>query len=777
MRILIERCSWLIFVCSSLLSCQPKQSAEEKRLADSLAIREKFDESPLLSPEEALESFHIEDGFEVKLVAAEPLIASPVAMTFDEKGRIWAVEMHSYMPDTAGTGEDAPTGQIVILEDSDGNGTMDKRSVFMDSLVLPRAICLIEDGLLVAEPPRLWFVENNNGVAGKKTLVDAEYAVGGNVEHQPNGLYRAMDNWIYNAKSAKRYRKKGDRWLMEPTVFRGQWGISQDDQGRLFYNHNSANLLGDYFPPRFGAENPSQEEVAGYSETIVSDNRVYAIRPNTGINRGYMEDVLSDSLRLVNFTAASGPVIYRGGLFGREYAGNAFVPEPSANLVKRDIIDYEVNKVSGKQAYEQKEFLASTDERFRPVSAYNGPDGALYLVDMYRGIIQHVTYLTDYLKNEIMLRDLGKPLDYGRIYKIVPKGTQPENIVFPSDLKGLIALLDNENGWVRDKAQQLIVDRHDPESIPLLREKLQAGAERIAGGTSNTGGTGLIHTLWTLEGLDALRWEDLEPFFEIDNEELIAQALTAIPSVAGASNLPAILKTIRPLAGQVQLAPYIAFLLPSLTPFAPDKTGELLMELARTYPNDAFVADAVISNLHGREAEFMEQLRKWNPDSSLVIKKHLKEVLQDIAEAEQAKLKKELLNELSRGRDLFKSICQTCHGADGKGIRSLAPPLNRSEWVTGNKDRLAAIVLYGLTGPVEVNGHIYDQGEVSGEMPGIGNNDSLSDEDVAQILSFIRNAWNNSAELVTAEDIARVREMLKDREGAFTAEELSKIDF
>ena len=761
-----------LFLISAVISCKPKQTPEEKHLSDSLAIREKYDESPVFSPEESLEHFRIETGFEIKLVASEPDVRTPVAMTFDEKGRIWVVEMSGYMPDTAGSGEDAPTGKIVILEDSDKDGRMDKRSVFMDSLVLPRAICLIEDGVLVAEPPKLWFVENDHGHAGKKTLVDAEYAAGGNVEHQPNGLYRALDNWIYNAKSAKRYRKKGDRWLIEKTVFRGQWGISQDNQGRLFYNHNSANLLGDYFPPRFGAGNPSQEDVAGYSEKIVPNNRVYPIRPNTGINRGYLEGMLNDSLRLVNFTAASGPVIYRGGLFGSEYAGNAFVPEPSANLVKRDIIDYQVNHVSGKQAYENREFLASTDERFRPVSAYNGPDGALYLVDMYRGIIQHVTYLTDYLKNEIKLRELSDPLNRGRIYKIIPEGSEPEQVAFPSEINGLIALLDHKNGWVRDKAQQLIVDRRLPESIPLLREKLKSDA--LAAVKNETG---LIHTLWTLEGLYALEWDDLKPFLESNNEPLTAQALTAIPSVVSRANHAAILEALKPLAANIKLAPYLAWLLPAIHSFAPDAAGEFLLELAKKYPNDVYVADAVISNLHKREADFLAQLNQWNPDSSLVIKKHLEEVLQDIREKEQARMKKELLKELSRGRQLFKNICQTCHGADGKGIRSLAPPLNRSEWVTGDKHRLAAIVLFGLTGPVEVNGHVYDKEEIAGEMPGIGNNDALSDGDVAQILSFVRNAWNNNAGLVSAEDVARVREKLKDREGAFTVEELQKLSF
>src|SRR5690606_37148844 len=217
---------------------------------------------------------------------------------------------------------------------------------FIVSMLKPRAACLVVDAVLVAKPPYIWFVKNNNGVTGVKSLVDAEYDVGGNVENMPNGLYRSLYNCIYKANSIKCYRKKS--------------GSSQDNQGRLFYNHISANLLGDYFPPRFGATNPSQKNLSGYNERIVSDNRVSPIRPTPGVKRGYRPGTLDDSLRLVHFTAASGPVIYRGGLFGEDYAGNAFTPGPSANLVKRSRIDYRINRVSGKQAYEGKEFLAST---------------------------------------------------------------------------------------------------------------------------------------------------------------------------------------------------------------------------------------------------------------------------------------------------------------------------------------------------------------------------------------------------------------------------------
>src|SRR3546814_9678810 len=124
----------------------------------------------------------------------------------------------------------------------------------------------------------------------------------------------------------------------------------------------------------------------------------------------------------------------------------------------------------------------------------------------------------------------------------------------------------------------------------------------------------------------------------------------------------------------------------------------------------------------------MKQLNKWNEDTTLVIKERLKEVLNDIREKEQARLKKELLKELSKGQSLFKNICQACHGPDGKGIQSMAPPLNRSEWVTGDKHRLTAIVLFGLTGPVEVHGHVYDQ-------------DDRSEEHTSELQSLMRNSY------------------------------------
>src|SRR5690606_20189848 len=235
----------------------------------------------------------------------------------------------------------------------------------------------------------------------------------------------------------------------------GQWGISQDDWGRLYYNDNSSNLAGDYFPPGLGAGNPNQRKVAGYGETIVKDTRVYPIHPTPGVNRGYMEGVLDSTGRLVNFTAACGPLVYRGGLIP---GFNAFVAEPAANLIKRNVLTETGYRVSGKQAYEGREFLASTDERFRPVNLHDGPDGGLYVLDMYRGIIQHNTYLTPYLKEQIAKRGLSLPLGMGRIYRVIPKNRKAESLIMPERIDSLVALLGHANGWVRDQAQHILVD-------------------------------------------------------------------------------------------------------------------------------------------------------------------------------------------------------------------------------------------------------------------------------------------------------------------------------
>lgn len=761
MKVFIATVSISLLACLAILITGQGCSQPDKsgNTSDSLA----FLSSPVISPQAAINKMHIEDGFEVKLVASEPLITAPVALNFDTHGRIWVLQMNDYMPDTLGTGEEQPTGKIVILSDKDGDGVMDERKVFLDSLVMPRAICLIEDGILVAEPPKLWYYSIQNDKPASKTLVDSTYAAGGNVEHQPNGLLRAMDNWIYNAKSAKRYRKQGNKWLIERTHFRGQWGISQDKWGRLFYNNNSENLLGDEFSPGLGAYNENQRRVTGFNKKIVPDDSVYPARPTPGVNRGYVKGVLDEKKRLTTFTAACGPVIYTGDLFKENYRGNAFVAEPSANLIKRNILTDNGYRVDGRQAYNDKEFLASEDERFRPVNLYTGPDGALYIVDLYRGIIQHKTYLTTYLKNEIKKRELTQPLNCGRIYKIVPVGTKTRLAAVASDTASLLKSLYNANGWIRNEAQQLMVDSKNSQLTVSLKKILQQRDNLPAA----------AHALWTLEGLNTLDWKDVRPLLNDASWPVRMEALSALPSLINKNNYPEVVLALRSSIdkGDTLAAPYIAFLAHSIQPYDKKQAHDLLTALAGKFINNGYVADAIISNLQNSEKDFQKEMMRINPDTTLVLNRRLKRVLDDIVSMKSRSNQDRIRKLFPKGAQIFQSICQTCHGRDGNGIAGMAPPLDKSEIVT-DKNKFIPIVLYGLTGPVQVNGKLYKAPEINGDMPGLVHNPEFNNEDFADILNFIRNSWNNKGKQITADDVNEVRTKYKDRTNPFTIGEL-----
>ena len=191
---------------------------------------------PVHSPAEEAASFKFaEPGYRIELVASEPLVEDPVAITFDGEGRLWVVEMRGYMQNINRRGVKDPIGRVSVLEDVDNDGLMDKSTVFLDGLVLPRAVSIQPDGVLIAEDKPLWFAQDRDGdlVADRKMLVDPDYALD-SIEHSANGLVRAIDNWIYNAKEGHRYRRQGNEWIRGETEKRGQWGICQDDFGRLF---------------------------------------------------------------------------------------------------------------------------------------------------------------------------------------------------------------------------------------------------------------------------------------------------------------------------------------------------------------------------------------------------------------------------------------------------------------------------------------------------------------------------------------------------------------
>ncbi len=563
--------------------------------------------APPLTPEQALKSFKVAPGFRIELVASEPLVHTPVAMAFDPKGRLWVCEMNGYMRNVDGKGEDEPTGDIVILEDTDGDGKMDKRTVFLDKLVLPRVISLARDGVFVAEPPHLWFCREKDGKMVEKIEVDPKYASSGTVEHQPNGMMFAMDNWFYNAKSAFRYRFDENGQLKhEATAFRGQWGITQDDWGRLFYNYNSDQLRGDLVPSQYLWRNRNFREAGGVNIKVVSDQTTYPIRPNPGVNRGYTKAQIRDDGTLASYTAVCGPAIYRGETFPAEFRGNAFVCEPSGNLITRDTISDAGAMLTGARVG-KTEFVASTDERFRPVNAYTGPDGALWIADINRGIIQDKVFVTSYLRKQILERALEQPLEGGRIYRVVPEKSKPGPLPKLADAKPatLVNYLASPNGWWRDTAQRMLVESGDATVAPALK-KLAASAKDPAV---------RLQALWTLKGMD-----------QIDEPTVTAALADAHPKVRAAAVrlsepfltepatlTPRILKMTADAAPDVKLQ--LAFTLGEVKTPAADAA---LAAILQTSTENPFIRDAVVTSLQNRELEFLQSLlaqKSWQSNA------------------------------------------------------------------------------------------------------------------------------------------------------------------
>jgi glucose/arabinose dehydrogenase len=441
-------------------------------------------ESPVLSPEASMKTIVMPPGYRLELVASEPMIQEPVVIDWDPDGRLWVVEMPGYMEDMPATTEREPTGRVSVLEDTNNDGKMDKKTVFLDKLVLPRALRILDQGVLIAEPPNLWLARDTNGdlKADTKEVVTDQYGTAmANVEHNANSLLWALDNWMHTSEVDVMLRLKDLKFEVRKTLSRGQWGATQDDAGRVYRNTNSAALFVDIVPTPYFARNPNLLRTRGSYETLDTGdlNTTWPIRPTPGVNRGYQDGVLRPDNTLAAFTAVGAPTVYRGDRLPAELQGNVFLVEPSANLVSRVILTDDGTTLRGQKAYERGEFIASTDERFRPVNLSSAPDGTLYVVDMYHGIIQHKGYITEYLRDQILARQLDKPQGHGRIYRVMHESTKrgPKPALAKATAAQLVETLAHPNGWWRDTAQQLLVQRADPSAVPLLKTRAETAPD------------------------------------------------------------------------------------------------------------------------------------------------------------------------------------------------------------------------------------------------------------------------------------------------------------
>ncbi len=805
------------------------------------------DPSPPLSPSEALNSFVLADeDLQIELVAAEPLVQDPVAISFDEAGRLWVVEMLGFMSDIDGSGQHDKVGRVSVLFDDDKDGQMDRSIIFLDNLVLPRAIAIVKGGILVAENIPLWFAQDTNSdfKVDTKILVDLTYGGLGMPEHSANGLWRGMDNWLYNAKSKYRYKKIGGQWVREETEFRGQWGISHDDKGRLFYNYNWSQLHADLVPPNALQRNKNHTPSSGIDHGLTLERQIFPIRSNTAVNRGYVPGTLDNQGRLLEFASACSPLIYRGDALPADYLGNAFVCEPTANLVKRNKILEDGFMLSSEGVYKNREFLASADERFRPVSLASGPDGAIYVVDMYKGIIQDGPYMTEYLREETLKRKLDKPVHMGRIWRVTTKNRKdtPTPSFSNLDTKKLVKLLGSPNGWTRDMAQKLLVDKGDT-IISHLKIALESPNPLAQ-----------LHALWTLEGLG------------LSNPDIYLTALKSTDLAVVQSTMRILEKNVsQNVQSKKALEEFIKENYPSSHPLVQmqmvlssakldskitfDVSNKFLMK----YRQLPVARDVVLSSLQDNEMAMLDYLmlnpewRKYDQNNEIFIEmlstaisnkgepgeieQLFKLVDQNSTnenkwvqlavingllnsrgnnEAGEIVLKQKpnfkidddistaLLKKLSwpgkpvdtvqentdrpnidmeifaQGRQKYLNLCANCHGTQGEGVKRFAPPLKNSEWVNGEDYKLAMILLYGMEGPIEVNGKRYDIPDILPSMPSFS---TLQNEDIAAIATYIRNSWGNSESQVESGSVGHIRFRTQGKIQPWNSRELDTLEF
>jgi len=802
--------------------------------------------SPALSPEEALTSFRVAPGYRLEIAAAEPLVQEPVFAHFGPDGRLWVVEMRGYMPDLDGQGEDLPTGRIVVLRDRDADGRYDESQVFLDQLVLPRALALVDDGVLVGTPPELafWRDTDGDGRGDAKEIVATDFGVMtdpkrpflANPERAPNSLLRHTDNWIYTGAYTRKFRRVGGVWETAPTLFRGQWGLSQDDDGRLYHNSNSDHLRVDVIPSDYLKRNPHFPRLPGANVNAAANQFVWPGRVNPGINRGYRRDFLREDGRLKEFTAACGPWVYRGDLLP-EFYGNAFVAEPAGNFIRRSTLTAADGTVRAENAHEGGEFITSTDERFRPVNFTTGPDGALYIVDLYRGVLQHRISLTSYLRRQSEDRGLATPLHRGRIYRLVPEGrTSPRVGDVPArPLAAWVDSLSHPNAWWRETAQRLLVESGDRSLVPAIAA--------IAAGDGPA--TGRVHALWTLAGLGALdpalarrALRDAAPLVRSAGIRLLESGLS---QPAARADLDAVLALLRdpdsfvrlqaalstggiddPAVDAARLAAVLAdpthvHLRSAFLSGIRNREQAMLLGLLESGDTRA-VALALVSDLAGgvfvsREpspiAEIIAAAAQAAPELGA-------SVLAGFAAVANASPRPVVLpNEPSGWAQLAALPAATKPVADlatllrwsGKpGLDAVAavPPLTPAQEVRFANGRalFAGICaachqadgrgLDGVApplldsqwvlGPPERTIRIVLHGVrgpivvlnhwYTGDMPGLGG---LDDHQISSVLTYLRREWGHTASAVEPEDVAAVRAATAGRNDAWTQDELNLI--
>ncbi len=460
---------------------------------------------PPKSPDDALKSMHLRPGMQIELVAAEPLVVDPVAFDWGPDGRLWVVEMRDYPSGITWKKEGdefgKPGGRVKVLTDVDGDGKYDKAAVFLDEIPFPTGVKVWRKGILVTAAPDILYAEDTNGddKADERKVLYRGFGEG-NQQHRVNGLRWGLDNWLHvgNGDSGgviksltsgltptrraseevevnvngRDLRIRPDTGEIDATSGQTQFGRERDDWGNWFGGNNSDPMwhyvLDDYYLRR----NPHATYPPVKKQVSVAPGASPVFPKSKTLAR------FNDENKANRFTSACSPIIYRDDLLGPEYYGNSFVCEPVHNLVHREIVAPVGVTFTSKRADDEQnsEFLASDDNWFRPSMCRTGPDGALWISDMYRFVIEHPKWIPLAAQNKL---DLRAGDDKGRIYRVYPTGKKPRPIarLDKLDTSGLVAALDSPNGPQRDLAHQMLIWRGEKTAVEPL-QKLATESKR-----------------------------------------------------------------------------------------------------------------------------------------------------------------------------------------------------------------------------------------------------------------------------------------------------------
>ncbi|MDF1745352.1 MAG: c-type cytochrome [Gimesia sp.] len=575
------------------------------------------------TPKEALKSFKLHKDFQIELVAAEPLVRDPVAMCFDARGRAYVVEMPEYNDD-----KKEGYSSVKLLEDTDGDGRFDKSFPFLSNITLPTAVFSYKGGVFVGAPPHLYYCKDTNGdgVSDVKELVMTGFGRDRGDEGMINSFRWGMDNKIHfstgidgglvtvtSDDQKRKYNTKGRNIILDPetrtielTTGGGQHGMSLGIWNRVFVCANSVPMQVLMYDDRYIARNPylappsapvSIAPGGKYTKLLrisqVEPWRILRSRIRSQSAKGDSEKGKPSGF----FTAATGITIYRGSAWPAEYQGNVFVGEPANNLVYRAAPQSDGLSLVAPRADQDAEFLASTDVWFRPVQFENGPDGALYVLDMYRELIEGAPFIPEEVIKHL---DPVGGQDKGRIYRIVPKGFQQSPLPNLGKLSSekLVALLESDNGWTRDTAQRLLFERQDNSVSDELKQVVFASGKPITRASA----------LWSLQGLKSLDEKTLLKGLQDQNFQVRKQSLQIAEQHAASSSIQ---EQMLALANDVSLeVQYQAAF--SLGAFQSSARNQALVEILTRNISNQWIRMAVQSSLDQGAAEVFSILVK-NP--------------------------------------------------------------------------------------------------------------------------------------------------------------------